>query len=343
LNRAIKLVVLGVVLLAFAWWTLNRRTDRQGTAGVVLLGRAFDPATNLPVTEFRISPMVKLPDGSGIGSNHDFKDADGRFRITDLEPGPVSLTVTAPGHIPWTWNCDPLAGGELRLDIELPLAQRVLLRVLDQDGNKVPGFTYLAMRSLQGRPYPIVDPGGSWTDHLNLHDGEADVVLPGLPIRAVVMVQGLRLPQEIEFDPCSAASQVLTVDLRVTRMFLGCFLGAAADVQPGEVPGNPSAADWEGETGKVWRMDREVDMRFISAAGEVVGTVQVSPRLSRRFLVTWGDPGPANEQLPTWTLPPDAELVRAEAKADGYEPLVIRLGEKRRSVDAHVLVFHRLR
>jgi hypothetical protein len=340
LSRTARFVALGLVIFTLVWWALIKQTEREDKTSLVLVGRVFDPATDMPVTEFRVT---STPQGPGeICPSYDFKDQRGCFRIADLQPGPISLTVLVPGRIPWSWRCDPLAAGELHLEVDLPIAKEVHLRVVDQDGNKAPGWTSLVLRSLHGRPYPIGGPGGSsWSDHLNLEDGEADVVLPGVPLRAIVAVPGRSQPQEVDLDVCDSLTAVLAIDLRVTRMFLGCVLGAAADVRPDEVPENPSDSGWDGEAGRIWRMDRPIDLQFFSATDNVIGTVRVNPRYARRFVVTWGDPGPANEGLPTMTLPPGADIVRAEAKVEGYEPLSVHLGEKRRNTDLLVIVFRR--
>ncbi|MBU0755014.1 MAG: carboxypeptidase-like regulatory domain-containing protein, partial [Planctomycetes bacterium] len=175
------------------------RFDANAMRKVVILGAVLDAITGEPVKEFSMSPMRKIPDGSGLeGSSRSFKSPNGRFELPGLEPGEISLSVTAPGYAAWAEDMKHYDLGEHQVEIRMNPARKLHARIVDQSGQPHQGF--LQFKDSYGEGI-MVSKGlaGSGTNTLHLKDGEA--VAFDLPAEQItMMVHLLEETRQWEFE-----------------------------------------------------------------------------------------------------------------------------------------------
>jgi len=113
--------------------------DPDARSGVTLVGRVRDALTGRPVDAFSITPMIPQGLGGMTGTGHDFKDTEGSFHVTGLEPGQMMINVNAEGYAPWSGSLREFTPGEHLLDVQLLATRTLHVRVLDSMRQPVEG------------------------------------------------------------------------------------------------------------------------------------------------------------------------------------------------------------
>ena len=160
-----------------------------------LQGRVVEAATGAAISNYRIGWQVGLPTGRtlwgtevarpGGASTRDFAptmvritDADGRFELQNVQPGPVTLFVEADGFSMAAHALEAVGDGETLSDIEIPLAPpaNFEVHVVDAAGNPVPSADIF---------YSYVRPDAEVLQTSNLRtDATGRLVLSTLPPNA---------------------------------------------------------------------------------------------------------------------------------------------------------------
>ncbi|MGE5277312.1 MAG: carboxypeptidase regulatory-like domain-containing protein, partial [Acidobacteriota bacterium] len=144
------------------------------TAGV-LRGRVENVSTRQPVAEFAVGG--RFPHGLSIESR-DFRSEDGSFELSDVPPGKITLTASAPGYLDGSLAGIEVGEGEVKEGIVLSLrkGRSISGRVLDpRRGTGVPNATVSWRRiSEQDRSGFAVGPGGAFVMVSNAATTDAD-------------------------------------------------------------------------------------------------------------------------------------------------------------------------
>ncbi len=188
------------------------RTGEEATVelsrGGRLAGVVRESGTGKPVAPFRVEVRR-----GGRGWRLPVRvatvvDPSGRFELADLPPGPVSVVVSAPGHLP-SGDVDatvPEEGAGAELEIALATGGRVRGRVTDRDGGKPIAGAQVALEGDGGAP-GLLDAGAA-----AFTGGDGTFQLGGLPARTVTLhvsaeghhgriVTGVEVPERGEGGP----------------------------------------------------------------------------------------------------------------------------------------------
>ena len=85
-----------------------------------LLGMRFEETGEMPPSEW--STLWEPTDADGrplLLAGSVITDADGRFRLTGLRPGTVSLSVFRPGYGRWTGSATAAVKGEATINVPM--------------------------------------------------------------------------------------------------------------------------------------------------------------------------------------------------------------------------------
>ena len=134
--------------------TVRDASGRAIAAARITVSAPPDIPMRLPVQIFM--PLERDPALS---------DAQGAFRLNDLPPGrDLRLEVASPAHIPWTGAPLRLQAGERKtgLEVRLETGGGFSGRVVDRDGQPVPGASVHAARRSEGGGAMVfrIDTGG---------------------------------------------------------------------------------------------------------------------------------------------------------------------------------------
>jgi hypothetical protein len=152
------------------------------TRGGTLAGVVRDAATGNPVAPFRVEARRggrgwRLPVGAAT-----VVDASGRFELRDLPPGPVTVTASAPGHLPSSGveATVPEHPGVAEVELRLGRGGRVTGRVTDRvTGQPLPGAR-IALEGDGGSPPSLLDAGA-----IAVAGADGAFLVAGLPPRLV--------------------------------------------------------------------------------------------------------------------------------------------------------------
>jgi len=144
------------------------------TSGTIR-GRVEDAATREPIVTFSI--RGRIPRGPSIEAR-DFRSEDGAFEISDIPPGKVDLTASAPGFLEGRTVGIEVGEGEVKEGVVLSLkkGQRISGRVLDPSrGAGVPNATVSWRRVSERTAEGIaIGPGGAFVMVSNPATTDAD-------------------------------------------------------------------------------------------------------------------------------------------------------------------------
>lgn len=315
--------------------------DARARVGVTLVGRVTDAHTGQPVTAFQVTPMKPMGSGGFGGTNHAFTDAEGRYLLSGLEPGPYRLNATAEGYAPASHLEQEYAEGEYRIDMELRPMRSLHLRCVDPAGVALEGVS-LTFLDEDGEDLMVATGPGSRSSMLSTDDG-GEALAHELPAgRVTVRAQASGVSREdaheVVFDLWNALPgvQTLVVPLpdpadRPRRLQLS--LGAAA-VDPGVPVFSTPEEQREAlmplvRSGKLGPLSAEVSVTYSDASGETW-----PPRLFGALSNGgWGEttPGSAGSQAPpgslTLDITPDGGSLLIEASGHSVRRLEIPAGE----------------
>ena len=155
------------------------------TRGGTLSGVVRDAATGAPVAPFRVEARRggrgwRLPVGAAT-----VVDASGRFELRDLPPGPVTVTASAPGHLPspGVEATVPEHPGIAEVELRLGRGGRVTGRVTDRvTGQPLPGAR-VALEGSGGSEPSLLDAGAS-----AVTGADGAFLVSGLPARTVTLL-----------------------------------------------------------------------------------------------------------------------------------------------------------
>jgi protocatechuate 3,4-dioxygenase beta subunit len=305
------------------------RLDARPEDRVTLVGRVTDASSGEPVRDFTLIPMLPTPNGGQTGNNHRISDPDGRFRVAGLPAGPISLIVRANGYASWRDELREYARGEHALELALYRSRALGVRVLDRSGRAVQGE--IGFRTLDGLEIWLEFAPGSTTPRLTLVEGVATA--KGLPADRVQLVvrtadRGTEWPFDVDLrvEPPGVLEFTLPVDSIgvVHWSVIVCGARPGADLRCFD---GPYREKWMAELrspGDAWLIDRELDVRFVSASGEAVATVSLRPAGEHGYKARWARESWGGEfeiETPILALQIPVDTVRAELRAPGYQPL----------------------
>lgn len=150
---------------------------------LVLAGHVRDARTRQPVESF--TAWVRRPRGGGraAGLPAEFRDREGAFRLTHLEPGDLELAFEAPGYARKVVTMQRYGTGEHAFGVWLWPDTELRLRLVDRSGRPIAGAR-LAFADSAGLPLQLAAGVGARLSHLlTTETGEA--VASGLPATTV--------------------------------------------------------------------------------------------------------------------------------------------------------------
>lgn len=107
------------------------------SGGTTLRGRATGSDASLPVQEIFLS--ARDSNGAIVHSGKTNLTPDGEYETAVLSPGEYTISVEGKGYAPATKKVRVVAGADNRADFVLPAGGTLILRVVDDTGNLVPG------------------------------------------------------------------------------------------------------------------------------------------------------------------------------------------------------------
>lgn len=156
------------------------RLDREALDKVVLAGRLTDGLTGAPIPSFRVVPFVE-----GMGTFYDVEDADGRFRVAGLPPGPIQVSISADGFAHHNLDERVFALGEHLLDVQLLPTRELVLRVTE-DGKHPTGSVQVSVLDSSGAELMLPTGDSGRSSSVWLRGGETG--LRGLPAARVTVI-----------------------------------------------------------------------------------------------------------------------------------------------------------
>ena len=154
------------------------------TRGGTLAGIVRDDLDGRPLVAFRIEarragrgPRLPLAAATVV-------DAEGRFRLTGLPPGPVQVLASAPGHLPspWTEVAVPEHPGAAEVELRLPRGGRIWGNVRDRATGGALAGARVTLEGDGGSPSGILDAGA-----VAISAADGSFQLGGLPVRTVAL------------------------------------------------------------------------------------------------------------------------------------------------------------
>lgn len=188
---------------------------------VVFRGTVRSEVTGAPIPQFSVMPII-----GGMGRGRGFTDPKGRFELVGLEPGRITLQVSADGHSAFTVPAETYDVGEHEFDIVLRESRTLRLFVHDEDGEPVSAA--LTVFDELGQPVTIWS-GSMGSTRADLREGRA--ALHRLPAERVTVVihrtGGGSGSMRREIDLSQAIPEEVAIRFESERtVALGFFVGA---------------------------------------------------------------------------------------------------------------------
>ncbi len=293
--------------------------DPDAVVGVTLTGVARDGVTGLPVTTFGVTPMLAGPGGGFAGSNRDFDDEEGRWRITGLDEGAILLNASCDGYAPWSGGVRTFEDGEHRIDIAFLPTRRVTFRVVDP--KREPVDATLTFRDADGQQLMVESGPGSRMSVLSTgEDGVA--IAGGLPAaRLTVTVKRGWLGPEREYavdlrDAPSGPIELVYGEDALRTLLVLVTAGAPGEPPPADAPVF-ELARWlqaEVEAGNLRAAPGRVDLVARDEDGAIVAQTNLGP--GDADAVPFVVPGVGGPIVASLEVP--ARPVTLEATAEGF-------------------------
>lgn len=186
---------------------LRIELSAQTLERVVVSGRVLDALTGKPVQDFSVTMH---PVGSSFISDDSFRDTDGYFRVSGIEPDAIRFGVFASGYSRLSLPAREFGLGEHALSMEVFPSRSLAVSASRPDGRSMPGATgrfldeniswALGSSGWDDRPFAVTN------DPILLHR------LPAKPV--TILIEG------------GGDSRRLTVDLSADRVHkVECTLG----------------------------------------------------------------------------------------------------------------------
>lgn len=118
--------------------------DPKVMDGRTIEGVVLNAATGDPIPEFRVIPSI-----DGMGMNREFRDNEGRFRMTGVGVGPVTIGVTAEGFVGRSLPEEDF-GDAVSLELKIWPETALRFRVVDENGDLRKGQCVLRVSDVSG-------------------------------------------------------------------------------------------------------------------------------------------------------------------------------------------------